>query len=203
MTTLTELLDLAYKLGHAAGWQDCESHSEMLEEKRKQLKHINNDQYAAKIIESVCDFYSLSHVEIKSKSRNFGIAMARHAAIYLIRELTTLSLKATGALFSNRDHTTALNSCNIISDLIYTDHPVKRDVEYLREVLERMYLNEDIDIAPKPGGRLRRPSDYKRLTESERKRNIKVAPSVILRPAAEYTNIGGRVATLDRLSKAQ
>ena len=58
--------------------------------------------------------YDVSTDDIKSKKKTGNISSARHVAIYVIRTLTTLSLKEIGAIFS-RDHTTIMASLEKVS----------------------------------------------------------------------------------------
>ena len=64
-----------------------------------------------KIFMSVYNKYGISKEDLISPKRNKEIAVARHAAIYLIREITEMSLNNIAKIF-NRDHTTILNSYN-------------------------------------------------------------------------------------------
>ena len=53
-----------------------------------------------KVIDAVASHYCVSAEDIKSKKRTSNIASARHVAIYLIRNMTTMSLPAIGRVFS-------------------------------------------------------------------------------------------------------
>jgi len=46
--------------------------------------------------------------QIEGKSRKKPIVLARHVAMYLVRDLTEWSLPLIGRAFGNRDHTTVL-----------------------------------------------------------------------------------------------
>ena len=64
-----------------------------------------------RILAVVSKHYDVPTDDMKSKKKTENIANARHTAIYLIRNITTLSLKEIGAIF-NRDHATVLASVN-------------------------------------------------------------------------------------------
>ena len=70
-----------------------------------------------KIFSAVFNKYSISKEELIGSKRTKDIAHARHVAIYLIREITEMSFPNLGRLF-NRDHTTVMNSCDLITDKI-------------------------------------------------------------------------------------
>ena len=61
------------------------------------------------IISQVCKFYSIDEAILRSNQRTKTVAEARHVAIYLIRQLTNLSLPAIG-MELGKDHTTILYS---------------------------------------------------------------------------------------------
>ena len=62
-----------------------------------------------KIIDVVSKHYGITVEDLKSKKRTAAIAMARHVAIYMIRNMTDMSLPAIAKVFS-RDHTTIMAS---------------------------------------------------------------------------------------------
>ena len=67
----------------------------------------NNLPTPSLIISQVCKFYNLDESVIRGTKRNKGTAEARHIAMYLIRNLTNLSLPDIGKEFA-RDHSTVL-----------------------------------------------------------------------------------------------
>lgn len=68
-----------------------------------------------RITKIVCDRFSLSEEDILSKKRSHDISYPRQISMYLIRELTDLSLSAIGKFFGGRDHTTVLHAYRTIS----------------------------------------------------------------------------------------
>ena len=71
----------------------------------------------ALIISQVCKFYGISESVLRSNQRTKNVADARHVAIYLIREITHLSLPDIGNELG-RDHTTILSSVRKIEQLL-------------------------------------------------------------------------------------
>ena len=61
------------------------------------------------VISQVCKFYSIDEVVVRGALKNKGTAEARQVAMYLIRQMTNLSLPDIGREF-NRDHSTVLHS---------------------------------------------------------------------------------------------
>lgn len=64
------------------------------------------------IIHEVARFYEVDAETIRGQSQNKEIANARNVAMYIIREMTQLSLSEIGQQFGGRHHTTVLNSIN-------------------------------------------------------------------------------------------
>ena len=74
-----------------------------------------------RIISEIASFYSLTEADIRGQNRSKNTAIARQVAMYLLRTMTTLSLKDIGAEFEDRNHSTVLSSIKKIEDLIKTD----------------------------------------------------------------------------------
>ena len=71
--------------------------------------NVPTDVMVDRILTATAKKYGVTVEDLKSKKKTDSIANARHAAVYIIRKLTSLSLKETGKIFG-RDHTTALAS---------------------------------------------------------------------------------------------
>lgn len=76
--------------------------------------------------------FGLDVETLQSKRRDRATATARHVAIYLTREMTSLSLPQIGALYGGRDHTTVLNSIEKVETALGEDPGITRSVEMLR-----------------------------------------------------------------------
>jgi len=84
------------------------------------------------IIEEVCAFYNIDSTAIRGQSRTKDTAMARQIAMYMIREMTRMSLKEIGREFGGRDHTTVLHSTDRISNLMRTDPSISEVIKDIR-----------------------------------------------------------------------
>jgi len=71
----------------------------------------------AMILEETASYFGLGPGDLVSKSRSRPLTTARHVAMYLLRELTGLSLIKIGDLFE-RDHTTALHGIKKVEALM-------------------------------------------------------------------------------------
>lgn len=86
----------------------------------KDLITLDEDNVVAPvdIINHTADYFKLSVDDLYGSSRSQAVATARQIAMYLCRELTSLSLPKIGQLFGNRDHTTVMYANKKISELM-------------------------------------------------------------------------------------
>ncbi|MBQ8655285.1 MAG: chromosomal replication initiator protein DnaA [Clostridia bacterium] len=70
------------------------------------------------VMQTVSDYYGVKMEDLISTSRRREITAPRQIAMYLTRELTTMSLPQIGAAFGNRDHTTVLHACKQVESNI-------------------------------------------------------------------------------------
>jgi chromosomal replication initiation ATPase DnaA len=65
---------------------------------------------AAAIMAVTADFFGVSIADLCGPGKTKALAQARQIAMYLCRELTTLSLPWIGQTFGGRDHTTVMHA---------------------------------------------------------------------------------------------
>ena len=95
---------------------------------------LNNDVppevTVERIIDEVARTYGVSSDEIRSqKNRSANISNARHVAIYVTRELTTLSMVAIGEEFGNRHYSTIIYTLKKVQDMMEKDRKVKEIID--------------------------------------------------------------------------
>ena len=90
---------------------------ELVNEALKDIIKNNENKRATpeRITKLVCDRFSVSEDDMFSKKRSHDISYPRQISMYLLRELTDLSLSAIGNFFGGRDHTTVLHAYRTIS----------------------------------------------------------------------------------------
>ena len=86
------------------------------------------------IIDCVADYYGMSADMVRSDSRKKEIAQARHVAVYLTREMTSLSLPRIGDAFG-RDHSTIINSCDKITKQLENQPDMKGTIADLKKMI--------------------------------------------------------------------
>ncbi|MBQ8345255.1 MAG: chromosomal replication initiator protein DnaA [Clostridia bacterium] len=83
-----------------------------------------------KIFSAVYRKYNVGKEELLGNKRTREIANARHLTIYLIRNITEMSLPNIGKIF-NRDHSTIISSCAIIEKKLNLDSMFKIELDDL------------------------------------------------------------------------
>jgi chromosomal replication initiator protein len=92
---------------------------------RETLKQINIED----IVRAVAAYYKIDFRDLKTKKRVKNIVLSRQIAMYIARELTSLSLPEIGQAFGGKDHTTVLHSFKKIKREIATDDQLKGAVD--------------------------------------------------------------------------
>ena len=87
------------------------------------------------IMQTVCDFYNLRMEELTGSSRRREITVPRQIAMYLIREMTELSLPQIGTCFGGKDHSTVLHSCNTVANNMKSSADLNRQVNDIRQLV--------------------------------------------------------------------
>ena len=73
------------------------------------------------IIRETAKYYSLREEDLRGQNRSKNTAMARQISMFLMRQLTNLSLKDIGEQYEGRNHATVLSSIRKIEDLVKVD----------------------------------------------------------------------------------
>ena len=87
-----------------------------------------------KILSVVTKHFGVTNEDIKSKKRTENISNARHTAIYIIRNMTNLSLKEIGNIFG-RDHATVLSSISKIDTNVKTKN---RSASEIKKIMKEI-----------------------------------------------------------------
>ena len=95
----------------------------------------NNDISIDAIIRKTASYFNIKEYDIKGKSRNKNIILARHISIYLSSKLTSYSLSEIGKMMNGKDHTTIMHSVERIKSLLDTDESVRNAVSSIEKSL--------------------------------------------------------------------
>ncbi|MTQ97675.1 chromosomal replication initiator protein DnaA [Pseudoflavonifractor sp. BIOML-A6] len=91
------------------------------------------------IIEEVCKFYNIENDALRGQGRTKDTALARQIAMYLIRRMTSLSLKEIGREFEGRDHTTVMHSIERVENLMKTNPEIAEIIKDLNANINARY----------------------------------------------------------------
>ena len=101
---------------------------------KKAISDIVNDNpptpvTVENIINEVARTFDVSAADIRSDKRNANISQARQIAIYIVHEVTPLSLKAIGAEFGNKHYSTVIYALNEINAKLDVNMQLKAMVD--------------------------------------------------------------------------
>ena len=82
-----------------------------------------------KIIEEVARTFGVTSADIRSVKQSKSVSDARQAAMYVVREITQMSMSLIGNEFGNRDHSTVVYALKQIEKKIKTNSKLKSTLE--------------------------------------------------------------------------
>ena len=82
-----------------------------------------------KIITEVARTFNVSEQDIKSNKRAANISRARQVAMYVIKDITQMSMAAIGDEFGGRDHSTVVYAINQTEKAMKTDSRLRETIE--------------------------------------------------------------------------
>ncbi len=87
------------------------------------------------VVKGVAEHYSLKAEEIRGAGRRKEVVIPRQVAMYLIRDVTHMSLPEIGQFFDGRDHTTVLYAIQKIQEAVDSDVNLLQAVKTIKERL--------------------------------------------------------------------
>lgn len=95
------------------------------------------------IIEAVAKSFQLSPSDLKGKKRDKEATLARHIAMYLIRQETNCSLAQIGQEFGSRDHATVSHACEKVAASIESSPSLRRTIQALQQTIHHQSTRGD------------------------------------------------------------
>ncbi len=83
----------------------------------------------------VAAYFNITVALLESKTRKHEVVLPRQIAMFLAKQLTSLSLKSIGSHFGGRDHTTVLHSIQMVENYRATDQTIAQAVTQLERKL--------------------------------------------------------------------
>lgn len=130
--SLNKLIAL-YRLNNNEGTIDISLAAEALKDI---ISSDNNREVTPELIlDIVAEHFNISIADLKSKKRNSEIANPRQVAMYLMRTMSTkeLSLKAIGAIFGGKDHSTIKYGIEKVESEMETDETLANTVNIIKK----------------------------------------------------------------------
>jgi chromosomal replication initiator protein len=90
------------------------------------------------IQKKVAEHFGIKIADMHSSKRLRSIVRPRQVAMFLSKEMTTLSLPEIGRKFGGKDHTTVMHAVQKIEELICNDRSLAEDLDLLRRVLNSL-----------------------------------------------------------------
>ncbi len=118
---LTRVLAVARILGEPLTIQTAQRALGEMAQPHRQLE-------AEQIVAAVAEHFAVPVADVLGRRRSRDIALARQVAMYLVRELTSLSLPQIGRAVGDRDHTTVLYGVEKIAALFEKDDALRRQI---------------------------------------------------------------------------
>ncbi|WP_233556002.1 chromosomal replication initiator protein DnaA [Galactobacter caseinivorans] len=91
------------------------------------------------IVASTAEYFELTIDELNSKSRTRTLVTARQIAMYLLRELTDMSLPKIGDMMGGRDHTTVIHADRKIRELMAERRAIFNQVTELTNKIKQQH----------------------------------------------------------------
>lgn len=88
------------------------------------------------IQKTVAEYYRIKVAEMFSKKRTADLVKPRQIAMFLAKEMTSLSLPEIGAAFGGRDHTTVIHAVRKIAEARKTDSALNHELHVLEQTLK-------------------------------------------------------------------
>ena len=87
------------------------------------------------VVSAVAGYFAITEDAIVGRRRDKQTAMARHVAMYLLREEANMTATAIGRLLGGKDHSTVLHACSRISSQMDLEPHIRQDVFNIRTSL--------------------------------------------------------------------
>ena len=89
------------------------------------------------VLDTVSTYFSVDKDALGGRHRDKHTVLARHVAMYLLREEANLPLTTIGRILGGKDHSTVLHAWQRISKQLNEDTHLRQDVINIRETLAR------------------------------------------------------------------
>lgn len=136
-TNIRELEGVLISLIAHASLSRADIDLELAKQTLKNIVHdIETEVGIDYIQKTVSEYFKVKMEDLKAKTRKKEIVIARQVAMFFSKEYTNHSLKAIGAYFGGRDHSTVIHAVQSVEDMMDTNSHFKSQIEDLRKKLK-------------------------------------------------------------------
>lgn len=124
-------------------YNSLEGHTPSIMIAQNAIRDILNDDQpipvtVEKIISEVSRIFGISAEDIRSTKRSANISKARQIAMYVVREVTGMSMENIGSEFGGRDHSTVVYALNQVEKTMQKDSQTKGAVnDIIKNIQEK------------------------------------------------------------------
>lgn len=93
----------------------------------------SNEEIVKRIIKEVSKTFGVSEYDVRANVKNRYVTSARQYAIYIIRELTDMTLDEIGGLFGDKKHSTVLYACETIEEKLEYNPALQKVIDDIIE----------------------------------------------------------------------
>ena len=130
----TNVRDLESALTKLAAYAKLVEKTITVEVIKEQLSSVPNKNIHTgvhEILKVVSEYFNISVADMKGSSRKKSVIFPRHIAMYIVREITELSTTEIGLEFGGKDHTTVMNACQKIKNMLLADSTLESTINAL------------------------------------------------------------------------
>jgi chromosomal replication initiator protein len=88
-----------------------------------------------KIISTVAKYFDFKNKELLGSSRKADLVVARHIAMYLLRDSLGLQFTKVGEIMGGRDHTTVMHACEKMESEVKDNSDIRRKIMAVKQAL--------------------------------------------------------------------
>ena len=103
---------------------------------RDMVKEIDRKITPQIILAKVANYFSIEVEDFKKSRRNKSLILPRHTVMYLLRQLTDLSLPEIGRIMGAKHHTTILYAVRKLKKLLQKDYKLKNIIDSLTQEIK-------------------------------------------------------------------
>lgn len=98
------------------------------------------------ILKVTADFFHLKVTDLKSAKKQKAVSSPRQAAMYVARQMTSLSTIEIGQRFGGRDHSTVIHAVKKTEQRMEEDHNQRRTIEDLQKAIKNYASQKSKEI---------------------------------------------------------